>query len=563
MNRSALVSPLFLVAAAGVSIAPLGAVAQWIPNYQIYTIQRTGLFGPQQTGSAGLQLSTANFLNTAGQVAGRSNRYTGVSTFNGLNTWVYNPVSNTTTQIGLSGATYTGSAGMQQSGNDFQNDAGQVAGVSVRYTGVSTYKGQNSWVYNPVSNTTVQTGLTGAAYTGSAGFQFIVNSFQNDAGQVAGLSWRYTGVSTNNGRNTWVYNPVSNTTVQTGLTGAAYTGSTGRQESFNGLQNDAGQVAGLSWRYTGVSTNNGRNTWVYNPISNTTVQTGLTGAANTGSAGFQQSFNELQNAAGQVAGSSQRYTGVSTDNGQNTWVYNPISNTTVQTGLTGAANTGSAGFQQSFNTFQNAAGQVAGFSRRYTGVNTNNGQDAWYFDPITSITSAIIGSIRTADSFASSTPTILTEAGYLLGNYQFFAGGIGAGEQRAFIFRPDLGLTDLGNLVSGGLTANGWSTLQNPVFSDALRTIVGHGHVNGQTSGQSVFVMVAARPCTPSDIAGSGQSIGADGELTADDIIVFIGWFVGGDTRADVGRAGQIRGADGEFTADDVIVFVQAFVQGC
>jgi|GEM_PF-2095952 len=69
--------------------------------------------------------------------------------------------------------------------------------------------------------------------------------------------------------------------------------------------------------------------------------------------------------------------------------------------------------------------------------------------------------------------------------------------------------------------------------------------------------------CGASDVAGAGQSIGADGEVTADDIIVFIGWFVTADARADVSRAGQQAGSDGEFTADDIIVFISRFIAGC
>ena len=101
MARTIVALAPVLVAAAGLSVSASSAMAQWIPDYQIYTIQRIGLFGPEQTGSAGLQFSTASFLNTAGQVAGFSNRYTGVNTFNGRNTWVYNPVSNTTVQRAL------------------------------------------------------------------------------------------------------------------------------------------------------------------------------------------------------------------------------------------------------------------------------------------------------------------------------------------------------------------------------------------------------------------------------------------------------------------------------
>jgi hypothetical protein len=69
--------------------------------------------------------------------------------------------------------------------------------------------------------------------------------------------------------------------------------------------------------------------------------------------------------------------------------------------------------------------------------------------------------------------------------------------------------------------------------------------------------------CGPSDVAGPGQQPGADGELTADDVIVFISWFVAADARADVSGPGQQPGADGEFTADDVIVFISRFVVGC
>ena len=174
-------------------------------------------------------------------------------------------------------------------------------GSSERYTGTSTYNGQNVWAYNPVTNTTVQTGFTGAGYTGSAGYEYSYNDSQNAAGQVVGGSYRNPGLTTDNGRDTWVYNPASNTTVQTGLTGVGYTGSAGYQVSGNIRQNSAGQVVGYSDRITGVRTPNGRNTWVYNPVTNTTVQTGLTGAAHTGSAGFQFSVSSnLQSAAGQV-----------------------------------------------------------------------------------------------------------------------------------------------------------------------------------------------------------------------------------------------------------------------
>lgn len=75
-----------------------------------------------------------------------------------------------------------------------------------------------------------------------------------------------------------------------------------------------------------------------------------------------------------MTGYSNRYTGVNTINGQDAWVWNGTANT--QVGLTSGANTGSSGYQSSMLQFQNEAGIVAGISRRDSGVNTENGQDA-------------------------------------------------------------------------------------------------------------------------------------------------------------------------------------------
>ncbi|MCU0688891.1 MAG: hypothetical protein MUE97_04015 [Phycisphaerales bacterium] len=70
-------------------------------------------------------------------------------------------------------------------------------------------------------------------------------------------------------------------------------------------------------------------------------------------------------------------------------------------------------------------------------------------------------------------------------------------------------------------------------------------------------------PCTASDVAGPNQSVGADGVLTADDIIVFLGWYFASDTRADVAGANQSTTPDGQFTADDIIVFLGRYFAGC
>jgi hypothetical protein len=64
------------------------------------------------------------------------------------------------------------------------------------------------------------------------------------------------------------------------------------------------------------------------------------------------------------------------------------------------------------------------------------------------------------------------------------------------------------------------------------------------------------------DAAGPGQSLGADGQYTADDIIVYLNWFFASDPRADVSGPGQSPRVDQQLTADDIIVFLNAFFAG-
>ncbi|MCU0688779.1 MAG: hypothetical protein MUE97_03430, partial [Phycisphaerales bacterium] len=87
------------------------------------------------------------------------------------------------------------------------------------------------------------------------------------------------------------------------------------------------------------------------------------------------------------------------------------------------------------------------------------------------------------------------------------------------------------------------------------------------TTGRAILGGLTLRqrplPCGPSDIAGENQTIGSDGATTADDIIVFLGWYFSGDLRADVAGPNQSTTPDGQFTADDIIVFLGRYFAGC
>ena len=70
-------------------------------------------------------------------------------------------------------------------------------------------------------------------------------------------------------------------------------------------------------------------------------------------------------------------------------------------------------------------------------------------------------------------------------------------------------------------------------------------------------------PHNLADVAGLGGSLGSDGAITADDLIVFLDRFFAQDLSvADVSQLGGAAGADGQLTADDIIVFLSAFVSG-
>ncbi len=89
-----------------------------------------------------------------------------------------------------------------------------------------------------------------------------------------------------------------------------------------------------------------------------------------------------------------------------------------------------------------------------------------------------------------------------------------------------------------------------------------NGVINLADYQQYSLCWAAAVPCF-SDIAGPGQSSIPDGELTADDIIVFFNRFFRGDLRVDVAGPGQSSVPDGELTADDIIFFLNNFFRGC
>ncbi len=84
--------------------------------------------------------------------------------------------------------------------------------------------------------------------------------------------------------------------------------------------------------------------------------------------------------------------------------------------------------------------------------------------------------------------------------------------------------------------------------------------------GANVSLIRVAVPggCNDADVAGLGGSTTPDGQLTVDDVIVFLdAFFVGNLGVADIASLGGGDSPDGQLTADDVIGFLGAFFAGC
>lgn len=489
-------------------------------------MQLLGLTGPEYTYSNGYAYSSGGQLNEAGQVIGHTHRNTGTSS-SGWSAWLYS--EGATQQIGLTGADYTNTGnGYAHSVAQRLNEAGQVIGYSTRYDGTAS-AGQAAWLYaggltqqigltggdhthagNGSANSTAhmlneagqvigssaryngtanagqsawlhsqgetrQIGLTGDGFTGSGGYAYSTARALNDAGQVTGYSASFAG-GVGTGNVAWLYS--DGATQRIGLTGAGYTNTiTGRSSSQSQSINGAGQVIGSSERYTeGAGT--GQAAWIYS--QGVTQRIGLTGegyeATGNINPGYASSTAYSINEAGQVVGSSKLFTPGAES--QSVWIYSQ--GATRQIGLTGDSFVSVSGRSYSEVLSLNEAGQVIGYSRRDTG------QVAWFFDDVSDQTFALEFSVSASHGSSYSNASYLGEDGLVLGSFDAYEDAVLLG-RRAFAWTMEGGMQDLGLLVAGGLDAD-WASLANAYRGNASGQIIGTGRLvsNGD---QGVFLL--------------------------------------------------------------------------
>jgi hypothetical protein len=484
------------------------------------TTQQIGFTGSgySYTNASGLfETSVVYYLNNAGDVVGSSNRYSSSGTNLGDDCWFFNGTS--IQQIGLTGSgyTYTNGSGVNEASNLVQlNNTGQAIGYSSRYSSSGTNLGRDTWFFNGTS--TQQIGLTGSGYNYTNGSGVFEQGFllgMNNAGQAAGYSDRFSSSASSLGEDSWFFN--GTTTQQIGLTGSGYnfTLSSGVFEgSQPGALNNAGQVAGFSERFSSSGSSLGEDSWFFN--GTTTQQIGLTGGVysyTTSSGVNQSSFPLLLNNTGKASGYVSRYTSSGGDLGQDSWFFNGT--TTQQIGLTGTGysyNNGSGVYQFSEPIQMNDAGQLVGYSDRYSSGGTAQGQDGWLFDSAQDMTYSLHFSEDSANDESMTDPLILTANGDVLGYYELYNGSVDEGEH-AFEWSESGGFVDLGSAVNGGLTAAGWEAPEDAYLAagtnaDGFATyIVGSGQVVGGSGDGAAYLLTAVPEPTSATLLLGGFAV--------------------------------------------------------
>lgn len=205
-----------------------------------------------------------------------------------------------------------------------------------------------------------------------------------------------------------------------GFTDQEHTRDDGYQFSFFNGYNAAGQVIGGSERYNGGPDALGSSAWFYDGAN--TINIGLTGPEYTTSLGWRSSDAFELNEAGQVHGLSQRVDDSDVIIGYQAWLFDGAN--TVEIGLMDNEHIGGNNERSSVGSKLNQAGQVLGYSQRFQGGAADLGTSVWLYSGGTSTKIGLVGPDHTRDDgYLRSDQYTLNEAGQAVGNSTLFYGG--------------------------------------------------------------------------------------------------------------------------------------------
>ena len=309
MSRS--VFSRFCVAALALASGAAGSHAQITPGY---TISRVGLTGPEYVAADGRTEQFASFR--FGVVFGSTRRMNDPG-FND-DAWVW--TFGQTIPIGLRGPGYWFSLPL------CINALGHIGGLTGFGQPTDESRRFDFWVWN--GQQSVQVGFTGPDYTGSTGYRFSqfeqkeFNAFDSQA--MLGYSSRIQGVSSEIGRDWWVWNGTQ--TVPLVLPGGEYIGPSGMPNSRPIDVTKNGRIIGRSMRYRPDGFSDGSDAWLWDGQS--LRRLGLVGDPYEDPTGFRFASALAQNEAGWVVGRSTAYF-PNNERREDAWLFDGVDTTRI------------------------------------------------------------------------------------------------------------------------------------------------------------------------------------------------------------------------------------------
>ena len=427
-------------------------------------------------------------LNAAGAVVGTTNRYTA----NGLNytSNAYSGVSPGGSAIGVDAWVYSSAVSL---GTGAPAGSQPVGTVQVGLVGTTTPAALGGY-YSYVAQ------FTGGAPSGTFETSGVVGI--SAAGAVTGTSNVYATNTTSApflGQEAWQFAP----NVSGGATSA--------------IANGYGTVPGVG-TYTQLG--------LYSNVASG-------GIVYTAGDGTRSSAVAATNAAGNAAGTSNRYSAAQTANfglGQDAWYYTPGGGVT---NITPTANpsysnyfsptTSSGTAEGNFSSSSvvgamGSSGVVAGTQNRYlSGTTTPIGQDAWAYNPATNTTSVIASpaiiandgdfaaynASGTASEYFNAAVKSVSDAGLVVGTFTANTSGGAAIGTYAYAWTPQAGTVVLGSVTNtssavAALTLNTSSGTMNisvgSIYADAGGDIFGLGYLAGGTTPEIYEFAAAPEP---------------------------------------------------------------------
>ena len=193
-----------------------------------------------------------------------------------------------------------------------------------------------------------------------------------------------------------------------------------------------------------------------------------------------------------------------------------------------------------------------GIDDTHMGLYKENGDAVVFADDSNPNPAPTPASNLSAVSFGQTTPQRVRSGGLdANGNTQVVANGAG---QSGAVLAAGTYYVGVAGYQLLATAAQGWdfAITSNATTTGTIALRIG-----------SNLVAAPAR-CNAADVAGLGGSVGPDLQLTADDVVVYLGAFFAGTLSvADIAVLGGAPGADGQLTADDIVYFLGQFFSPC